>query len=62
MYIGSDDNNVYGLSTARVALKRVVWRYTTQKGVDGTVALSPDGGALYIGSFDMSVYALATIG
>jgi hypothetical protein len=44
---------------AKLALKRVVWRHATQKGIDGTPAVSADGSMVYVGSFDNNVYALA---
>jgi outer membrane protein assembly factor BamB len=55
VYVGSEDHKVYCLSAQTGTL---VWSYTTSGVVTSSPALSD--GVLYIGSFDMNVYAFGT--
>ena len=57
LFIGSDDSNVYALTTADGS---VVWQYQTHGYVDSSPTLSADGATLFVGSDDGNVYALTS--
>ena len=57
LYIGSDDGNLYAISTATGA---PIWQYMTGGSIDSSPALSADGKTVYVGSADGYLYAINT--
>jgi len=55
VYVGSDDNNVYAISTKN---GKLLWKYATLDGIHSSPAVSND--VVYVGSDDNNVYAIST--
>ena len=55
IYVGSDDNNIYALTSSGTLL----WKYLTGSMVLSSPAIGADG-SIYVGSYDNNIYAFAS--